>query len=308
MFVALTQALVTTTGIVGVIATNISNIYESSITVSYFFQFLELPDEYKPRRPKLFPSPLKKSIEIKQLSFKYPSHNDYVLENVSFKINIGEKIAIVGDNGAGKSTLAKCLVGLYEVENGKIIFDDIELREMDLAEYRNHVAVLFQDFVHYYLKIRENIAVGNISKLQDDNELKLAAEMANLTNLVNKCEDGLDTELGNLFEEGTELSGGQWQKVALSRVFLRNAEIIVLDEPTASLDPMTEAEIFKQFINAAKNKTAIFITHRLGSCRFADRILVLKNGRIVEQGSHNELIYSKGEYARMFHTQAHNYI
>lgn len=300
-FIAITQAFTSSQNSLNQVLLNISKIYEDSIFMKDLFDFLELPEE-----PHLYTgkhiTKLEKGITVRNLSFSYGSLQ--TLNGISFSIKAGEKIAIVGENGAGKSSLIKCLLGFYQIDEGEIYFDKININDINKSALRNLFAVVFQDFNRYFLTVRENVAFGNIEKIYDDASLYIAAGRAGIQKDVEKLIKGFDTELGRLFSSGHELSGGQWQKIALSRAFLRDAEILVLDEPTASLDPIAEANIFERFMDLADGKTAIFISHRLGSCKKADRILVLKNGEIVEAGTHDQLMSMNGEYNRMFTSQA----
>jgi ATP-binding cassette subfamily B protein len=228
--------------------------------------------------------------------------SDYILKDLSFCIKKGQKIAIVGENGAGKSTLAKCLLGLYKPTSGKITVDNVEIQDIDEKSFRQNVSSLFQDYVKYQLSLRENIGFGQIDKIYDDTVLEEALTKSNMS--LDSFSKGLNTQLGTIFNDGVDVSIGQWQKICLSRAFLSNAEFIILDEPTSALDPMTEVEYFDKFSNISSDKTTIFITHRLGVCKFADHILVLKDGELVEQGCHNELINNDGLYSRMYSSQA----
>jgi ATP-binding cassette subfamily B protein len=199
-------------------------------------------------------------------------------------------------------------LGLYPITDGDILFDGISIKEIDPNQLRKHVTATFQDYENYHLTLRENIGIGNLALLNDDDRIWGAAQKGGAIDVVTALQKGLESELGYAFNGGHELSHGQWQKVAISRSFLRDADIIVLDEPTASLDPLAEAEVFERLMALAEGKTAIFISHRLGSCLMADRIFVLKNGMLLEQGSHQELLRFGGEYARMFESQAQWYI
>ncbi|MBH5318385.1 ATP-binding cassette domain-containing protein [Paenibacillus sp. GSMTC-2017] len=255
---------------------------------------------------RAFPEKLQKHILINNLSFTYATHTSPQLKGISFMIKPGEKIAIVGENGAGKSTLVKCLLGLYMPDNGSIKFDGVDIRTIDPKSLREHVSAVFQDFESYNLTVRENIAMGH-GKIDDDAYVEVAAAKAGVGELIKNLPNGLDTELGAMFHQGHELSGGQWQKIALSRAFMRDAQIVILDEPTAALDPRAEAEIYDNFAKLYEGKTTIMISHRLSSCRFADKIIVLHNGEIIEVGSHEELLHLEGSYADMFNTQAKRY-
>ncbi|WP_339158555.1 ABC transporter ATP-binding protein [Paenibacillus sp. FSL W8-0186] len=307
-YVAMTQTLTTVQRGLEDIAFRMAAIYEDSLFSNPLFTFLELPEEDHDGRVFSFPNQILKGIQVRNLSFKYPKQNVKALEDVNIHINQGEKIAIVGENGSGKTTLIKCLLGLYPATEGEILIDDIDIRQINLTELRNHITVLYQDFVQYQFSAEENIGVGRVDKMMDKEMIFRAAEKGGALDFIKDLKLGFDTQLGPYFSGGVELSLGQWQKMAISRAFFRDAPIVILDEPTAALDPLAEAAIFDQFMTLSKGKTAIFISHRLGSCRNADRIIVMKEGKIVESGNHNELIHLQGEYHRMFQAQSKWYV
>ena len=230
-----------------------------------------------------------------------------VLKDISFELKAGEKLALVGENGAGKTTLTKLLLRLYEPTEGSILMDGVDIRHFDKAEYQQLFGAIFQDFVKYYLTARINIAVGNISEVENEELIQDSA----LRSLANEVIDGLpkgyEQELGKRFKQGVELSGGQWQKVALARAYMSDSQIIILDEPTSALDARAEYEVFQRFIALTKDKTSIIISHRFSTVRMADRVLVLKDGRLLELGTHEELLSQKGLYAELFELQAVGY-
>jgi len=304
-FVSLVQAMTSTQSLLQQKALQISALYESSLYFSNFDEFMNMQEHSSSNATRKFPSVLQKGIHIQNLSFSYPHQPDKkVLNDISFVIRPGEKIAIVGENGAGKSTLIKCLLGLYAPTEGNILFDDTLINEIEPNDLGRHVTATFQDFATYQLTVRENIGIGDIEHLNDDNRILEAARKGGAYDIIRQLKHGLDSELGFEFHGGIELSQGQWQKIAISRSFLREAPILVLDEPTSSLDPLAEAKVFERCLSLARDKTAIFISHRLGSCRMMDRIIVLKDGFVAEQGSHDQLIHINGEYAKMFQSQA----
>jgi len=304
-FVSLVQAMTTTQGMLQQTAIQISILHENSLYFDNFDEFMDLPEHSSSNSTRKFPSNLQQGIYIQNLSFSYPHQPDKkVLNDVSFVIRPGEKVAIVGENGAGKSTLIKCLLGLYSPTEGDIFFDDIPISEIDPNDLGRHVTATFQDFATYQLTLRENIGMGDIDYLNDEYRILEAARKGDSYNIIRKIKQGLDSELGFAFHGGIELSHGQWQKIAISRSFLREAPILILDEPTSSLDPLSEAKVFERCLSLTKDKTAIFISHRLGSCRMMDRIIVLKDGFVVEQGSHDQLIQMNGEYTKLFQSQA----
>lgn len=245
-------------------------------------------------------------IDFENLSFAYPNGPE-VLKELTFSIKPGEKVALVGTNGAGKTTLIKLLLGLYQPTSGRILLDGKDLREFRPESIRRHVAAVFQDYLRYQLTAKENVGFGQSERLEDDEAIRQAVHLAGAEGVVTSLRSGIDTMLGRTFEGGQDLSGGQWQKIAIARAYFREARILVLDEPTAALDARAELEIFDQFRALAGERTAIFVSHRMASARIADRILVLENGRLIENGSHEELLQQGGEYARMFGLQAQWY-
>jgi ATP-binding cassette subfamily B protein len=229
------------------------------------------------------------------------------LDGINLDIRPGEHIALVGENGCGKTTLVKLLCRLYDPTEGAITLDRSDLRELPLDALRRKIGVVFQDYARYHLTARENIWFGNIDIPLQDKSIVKAAREAGAHQVIAKLREGYDTVLGKLFENGTELSVGEWQKVALARAFLRESEILILDEPTSAMDPKAEYELFKKFHELARGRMAILISHRLSTVKMAHRIYFLENGAIVENGTHDELIHSRGKYAYMFERQAENY-
>ncbi|GIP20692.1 ABC transporter ATP-binding protein [Paenibacillus sp. J22TS3] len=307
-YVALVQAMSSTQGYLFIITNRLSTIYESALYVGNIYEYLDFQEEEKREEYQEYQGLTDRGIEVSGLSFKYPNSQGWILHNISLHIRPGEKVAIVGDNGAGKSTLIKCLLGLYTPAEGMVRYGGVDIREIDPDKFREHISATFQDYVCYQFTLRENIGLGSLEGMHDESRLMNAAHKGQADQIAEMLPGGYDAELGHAFGEGQELSQGQWQKIALSRAFLRDAEVVVLDEPTAALDPMAEAAVFERFVSLSEGKTAIFISHRLGSCRMADRILVLKDGRLVEQGHHLELINANGTYAHMFRTQAQWYM
>ncbi|MDB5054272.1 MAG: putative transporter ATP-binding protein [Bacilli bacterium] len=309
-FIALVQIITTVQGNLKVLASYLANIYEQALYTRDLFIFLESEEESEEleESDKLpFPANILSEITVRNAMFIYPNTGRTVLNNISFEVKAGEKIAIVGENGSGKSTLVKCLLGLYPLTEGIIEYNGVSLSNIDLKDMRKHVTAIFQDFVQYQLTLRENIGFGKIDYMDDNARLQSAAAISGVDQFINQLPQGYDTTLGYSFMGGQELSFGQWQKIAISRAFFSDSEVIVLDEPTASLDPMTEAVLFETIAQLTQGKTTFFISHRLGVCRAADRILVLKNGELIEQGNHDQLMQSNGEYARMFSIQAEWY-
>lgn len=310
-FVAMIQTVTTAKDSVMLIAANLSGIYENALFTSDLIQFLHLPDKKlseDPEADNVIISPYELAeggLVVAGLSFTYPNQSEPALSDIGFHIKPGQRVAIVGHNGAGKSTLAKCLLGLYRPQRGKLLWQGRDIFEDDDNKFTSAV---FQDFVQYQLTLRENIGFGNISFIEDDGQLEIAATKTGVDSISRHLSNGYDTQLGYEYEGGKELSQGQWQKVALSRSYFNaNAELVIFDEPTAALDPIAEAALFEQFSELVAGKTSIMISHRLGSCRNADLILVLKGGRLVEQGTHEQLLHLHGEYAQMYRAQSQWY-
>ncbi|GBE94883.1 ABC transporter ATP-binding protein [Nostoc cycadae] len=283
------------------------DLLENVLYMQQFFNFLDSPIPMQISIPgEKVPTPIRSGITFEKVDFYYPD-NRLALQDISFTIYPGETVAIVGENGAGKTTLVKLLTRLYDPTQGCILVDGIDLRNLNLEQWRQQIAGVFQDFGHYALTLGENIALGNLAALENPNILRYAIEKADIAKLVDDFTTREDTPLGKQFG-GTELSGGQWQKLALARAFVRqSAQLLLLDEPTAALDPRSEYNLYRRFIELAEGKTTILITHRLASVRMADRILVLKAGHLIEDGTHLELLQRGGEYTTLWNMQAQHY-
>ena len=289
--------------------------YENSLFITNLSTFLDLnPDNVEGALKRSEEPPrtlsaqfIEKDIEIRDVSFKYPGQDRYVLRNVSFSIRPGETVAIVGRNGAGKTTLVKLLARFYDPTEGEILLNGHSLVEYDLVQIRQQMSIVFQDFVQYHLTIRDNIAFGQIEHSGDTVRLEKAAEDSGAWPLIQSLPKKFDTVLGRTLEEGVDLSGGEWQKLGLARAFFRDAHLLILDEPTASLDPLAEYELFQQFARLTQSKTSVIISHRFSTVQMADRIIVLQDGQCIEQGSHEELLARGGIYAELFTTQAKHY-
>ena len=303
-FVALMQAATRFQGQLVQVLRQIGNVYEESLYLSDLRDFVELEREEGARGQ--VPGEGIGRIDFINVSFAYPGGPE-VLHDLTFTIYPGEKVALVGTNGAGKTTLIKLLLGLYTPTRGSIRLDGQDLREIDPEQFRRRVAAVFQDYLRYQLTARENIGYGQAERLAADDEIRQAARSAGAESIIASLRAGMDTALGRTFEGGQDLSGGQWQKIAIARAYFRDASLLVLDEPTAALDARAELEIFEQFRALAGKRTAIFVSHRMASARIADRILVLSGGRLIENGSHAELVQRGGEYAQMFEMQARWY-
>ena len=286
----------------------VGNIYENNLFMANFFEFLCLEPRMKITGQKRKLSlPLRGGIEFRDIGFRYPDSEEWALRGVNLIIRPGEKIALVGHNGAGKTTLIKLLSRLYDPTEGSILIDGIDIRDLDPLELQQRIGVIFQDFVRYHLPVRENIGFGQIDAMDDVERIAAAAQKSGAQAVVEELPEGYETMLGRWFHDGHELSLGQWQKVALARAFMRDAEILVLDEPTASVDARAEYEIFQNFKALTEGKMAILISHRFSTVRMADRIAVIQEGRIAELGTHDELLSRAGTYAELFSMQAEGY-
>lgn len=253
------------------------------------------------------PRPIREGFEFRDVSFQYPGSTRLVLDHLNLRIEPGEHIALVGENGQGKTTLVKLMARLYDPSSGVILLDGVDLREYSVEDLQREIGVIFQDFVRYDMPARMNIGVGRIEETDQDESLWTAAKKSRADKTLERLTGGLDQMLGRRFEGGVDLSGGEWQKFALARAYLRNAQVLILDEPTASLDAVAESEVFARFADLARNSTAILISHRFSTVRKASRIVVLEGGRIREQGTHEQLVTIRGRYARLFELQAANY-
>ena len=284
------------------------NIYENNLFMANFFDFLRLQPQMKiSPQPRKLSLPLSGGIEFRGVGFRYPDDDAWALRGVDLTIRPGEKIALVGHNGAGKTTLIKLLSRLYDPTEGSILIDGIDIRDLDPRELHEIIGVIFQDFVRYHLPAKENIGMGQIAALDDAIRIAAAARKSGADAVIDGLPNGYDTMLGRWFRDGHELSLGQWQKIALARAFMREAEIMVLDEPTSSVDAQTEYEIFQRFKELTDGKMAILISHRFSTVRMADCIAVIEQGRITELGTHEELLRREGTYARLFGMQAEGY-
>lgn len=293
------------------ILSSIGAMYEDSLFMSNLFTFFAIPTGGE--MPRRFPalSPLRartNSIEFRNVSFRYPGKKDWALRNLNLKLEAGEKLGLVGENGAGKSTLVKLVLRLYNPTEGEILYGGVDLRDMDILDLRTRIGAVYQDFVRYQFSAGENIGLGDVTRLGDKTRIELAARQGGADRMVAELPNQYDTVLGGWFEAGQELSSGQWQKLAVSRAFMREAEILILDEPTASIDAEAEHELFKRFKALAMDRTAIIISHRFSTVRLADRIAVLHNGEVMELGSHHELVALGGRYSHLFSLQAQGYL
>jgi ATP-binding cassette subfamily B protein len=298
--------------------TGFSTIAERSLYLKDLFDFFDIePEIAAPEtgdgaahpngvaRP--VPDPIREGFRFENVSFRYPGTDSWVLRDLSFTLNAGEKLALVGENGAGKTTITKLLARLYDPTEGRITLDGHDLREFDPEELRRHIGVIFQDFVRYHMTAADNLAIGRLEAREDRPRLESAAERSLAKPVIEKLPAAYDQMLGRRFEGGIELSGGEWQKVALGRAYVRDAQLLILDEPTASLDARAEYEVFERFAELTVGKTAVLISHRFSTVRMADRILVLEDGTVRERGTHAELVAAGGLYAELFRLQARGY-
>jgi ATP-binding cassette subfamily B protein len=287
---------------------NLAGLYEDSMFLSNLYEFLDLKRTViEPVHASPVPQPMQRGIVLDHVSFQYPGGARKALEDISLTIRPGEVVALVGENGSGKTTLMKLLCRLYDPTGGTITIDEIDLRQFETKALRHEIAIIFQDYAHYHLTARENIWLGNTALQPDHESVVVAARRSGADEVIRALPHGYDTILGKWFADGEELSIGEWQKVALARAFVRDAQIIVLDEPTSSMDAKAEYEVFKSFRQLVSGRTAILISHRFSTVRMADHIYVLKHGSVIEGGSHDDLVRAGGTYARLFEMQAQHY-
>jgi ATP-binding cassette subfamily B protein len=285
----------------------LAQVYEQSLYLDDLFGFFEIvPRMRLPEAPLPVPMPIRTGFVFDNVGFRYAGQERWAVRGLSFTLAPGERLALVGENGAGKTTLAKLLVRLYDPTEGRILLDGVDLREYDVESLRRNAGVIFQDFVRYDFMLSENVAVGDINRLDDEALVREAARRS-LADSVAERVGGYERMLGRRFEGGADLSGGEWQKVALARAYMRDAQLLVLDEPTAALDARAEYEVFLRFSELTKGKMAVLISHRFSTVRMADRILVLEAGRLIEEGTHDALVAAGGVYADLFQLQAAGY-
>ncbi len=287
---------------------SLSQVFEQALYLDDLFSFLALEPRIR-NRPgaRRIPVPLTGGFTFENVGFRYPGSERWAVRGLDFTLDPGERIALVGENGAGKTTLVKLMARLYDPVEGRILLDGVDLKDYEVESLRRNVGVIFQDFVRYDFLLKENIAVGNIDLLSDEPAIRTAAERSLADTVAARLTGHYDQMLGKRFESGVELSGGEWQKVALARAYMRDAQLLILDEPTAALDARAEYEVFLRFSELTRGKMAVLISHRFSTVRMADRILVLQGGELAEAGTHEELVARAGLYAELFQLQAAGY-
>jgi ATP-binding cassette, subfamily B, bacterial len=282
-----------------------SQIAGQALYLEDLFSFFDIvPSISSPTSPRHFPTPIRSGFVFENVGFRYPESDHWAVRHLNLTHEVGSVLAFVGENGAGKTTIVKLLARLYDPTEGRILLDGHDLREYDLAELRRHVGVIFQDFGRYHFTAAENIGVGRIADISDEARVRAAAERSLAEDVVARLPQGYEQPLGKRFNGGVDLSGGEWQKIALARAYMRDADLLILDEPTAALDARAEFQVFQRFRDLSKGRTVLLISHRFSTVRMADRIVVLEGGRVVEEGSHSELMAAGGRYAELFELQA----
>ena len=287
---------------------SLSSIYEQSLYLSDLFTFFDVrPSVVSKPGAKAVPRPLQAGFRFENVGFRYPGSQRWAVRGLSFAFEPHERVALVGENGAGKTTLVKLLARLYDPDEGRILLDGADLRDYDLDSLRKNIGIIFQDFVRYDFILRENIGVSQVEALGDEARIREAARRSLADSVATRVPQGFDQMLGRRFDNGVELSGGEWQKVALARAYMRDAQVLILDEPTAALDARAEYEVFLRFAELTQGRMAVLISHRFSTVRMADRILVLQGGELVDDGTHEELVARGGLYAELFSLQAAGY-
>jgi ATP-binding cassette, subfamily B, bacterial len=307
-FYYLTNAIIQASSNLQQVFSTASGIADQALFLTDLLAFFEMkPTVVSNPNGLLIPRPVRRGFEFRNVSFAYPGTTRRVLSNFNFTLGVGERIALIGENGQGKTTVVKLITRLYDPTEGQILLDGIDLREYKLEDLHHEIGVIFQDFMRYEMTARENIGIGRVESEHSQSEIESAAHKSLAESVINKLPGGYDQMLGRRFESGVELSGGEWQRVALARAYLRDAQLLVLDEPTAALDARSELEVFERFAELTTGKMALLISHRFSTVRMADRIVVLEGGKLVEEGTHPQLIALGGRYASMFEMQAASY-
>src|SRR6202041_2338715 len=290
------------------IFSTLAGIGDQALFVTDLLAFFDMKPTIQTKKNALpAPRPIVGGVEFRNVSFSYPGNPRRVLDQINFKLHTNERLALIGENGQGKTTIVKLITPLYDPTEGQILLDGIDLREYDLEDLHREIGVIFQDFMRYEMTARENIAVGRIEQIDNLELIEQSAQKSMADDVVGKLPAGFNQMLGRRFEGGVDLSGGEWQKVALARAYLRDAQVLILDEPTSALDARSEYEVFQRFAELTAGKMALFIAHRFSTVRMVDRIVVLENGCIAEEGSHDALTHLGGRYAEMFELQAASY-
>jgi ATP-binding cassette subfamily B protein len=290
------------------IFSSISGIADQALFLTDLIAFFEMQPQIRSKPNALpAPRPIRRGFEFLNVSFSYPGSPRLILDDLNFQLHPGERVALIGENGQGKTTIVKLMTRLYDPVGGQILLDGIDLREYQLEDLYREIGVIFQDFMRYEMTARENIAVGRIEEVDNLPLLQMAAQKSMADEVIGRLQKEYEQMLGRRFDGGVDLSGGEWQKVALARAYLRDAQVLILDEPTAALDARSEYEVFQRFAELTTDKMALFISHRFSTVRMADRIVVLENGRVAEDGNHDELTHLGGRYAEMFELQAASY-
>jgi ATP-binding cassette subfamily B protein len=290
------------------IFSTLSGVADQALFLTDLLAFFEMQPTIRSKPNALpAPRPIMRGFEFRNVSFAYPGSERRVLHNLNFTLSPAERVALIGENGEGKTTIVKLLTRLYDPTEGQILLDGIDLREYDLEDLYREIGVIFQDFMRYEMTARENIATGRIESLANTSEIETAAQKSLADTVIAKLPQKYEQQLGRRFETGVDLSGGEWQKLALARAYLRDAQLLILDEPTAALDARSEYQVFERFAELTEGKMALFISHRFSTVRMADRIVVLAGGQIVEEGNHDQLMALGGRYAEMFELQAASY-
>ena len=307
-FTFLTAAIQQASSNLQQVFSTVSGIADQALFLTDLIAFFQMEPTVKSNPDGLLaPRPIKKGFEFRNVSFTYPGTNRTVLKNFTFTLSPGERVALIGENGQGKTTIVKLITRLYDPTEGEILLDGKDLREYVLEDLHREIGVIFQDFMRYEMTARENIAVGRVDQPHAQDAIEFAAQKSLADSVVQKLEHGYDQMLGRRFEGGVELSGGEWQRIALARAYLRDAQLLILDEPTAALDARSELEVFERFADLTRGKMALLISHRFSTVRMADRIVVLAGGRLIEEGDHQHLMNTGGLYAEMFEMQAASY-
>jgi ATP-binding cassette subfamily B protein len=307
-FYFITNAIVQASSSLQQVFSTASGIADQALFLTDLIAFFEMKPMVQ-SKPNALPSPrpIRKGFEFHNVSFAYPGTERKVLKDFNFTLSPGERIALIGENGQGKTTVVKLITRLYDPTEGQILLDGVDLREYSLEDLHKEIGVIFQDFMRYEMSASENISIGRVELPHTEAEIESAADKSLAAGVIAKLAHGYDQMLGRRFEGGVDLSGGEWQKIALARAYLRDAQLLILDEPTAALDAKSELEVFERFAELTEGKMALLISHRFSTVRMADRIVVLEGGRLVEAGNHSQLMALGGRYAAMFEMQAASY-